>query len=485
MRISSKTSTLAVAAILSLSMLAGLALTTEETDAATTWINISTKEDLQRIGTDVEYPAGSGVMWTNSASYRMTADIELTGTDNLMPIGSGTNKFSGIFDGRGYTIDGLNQSEAMNPGAFGSRFPMGLFGYIDGGTVKNLNLTNIDILGNYPGAIAYTMFSSAGPALIEKCTITGAVSNFGYASMMGSYAGGIVTWIVADGNSVTVRECSIDVTVYTEDDNADAISGGIAGHINVEHGNAFFINCVNKGEVVAYSRGTEPYMHSSTGGFAGEVGVMNDGDSIQFINCVNTGDVVAQYGVTKYAGGTIGSIYWSSATLPVFFLINCYSTDILVSELFNVQIPSLAALVVIDGVSTPPRLTNQASGVYTMLEMETTQEEAAAGTSIFYTGITTLPDSTTASGFDFVNIWSIGEDGLPDVDLSSGTVDPTEPDKDDTDGLTLHQIIGIMMAMILITTLMGYWRGGGAGAMVGLSIGAVLTLIFAKLMGVF
>ena len=92
-----------------------------------------------------------------SGNYYLAKDITLNGNFTPLPT------FSGTFDGRGKTISGLKISTTAGSSAtvYG-----GLFKKLDGGTVKNLALKNVDIEISggrtvYAGAVAGKIYSEA------------------------------------------------------------------------------------------------------------------------------------------------------------------------------------------------------------------------------------------------------------------------------------------------------------------------------------
>ncbi|MBN1390086.1 MAG: PKD domain-containing protein, partial [Candidatus Thermoplasmatota archaeon] len=116
-------------------------------------------------------------------NYALKNDINasITRTWNsgagFMPIGTSTsNDFRGSLDGRGYNITNLyiNRSSSSY---------VGLFGMIDHGTVKNLNLKNASIRGYWSvGSIAG--YNNGGS--ISHCSVNGTVSGWRY---IGGYCG--------------------------------------------------------------------------------------------------------------------------------------------------------------------------------------------------------------------------------------------------------------------------------------------------------
>ena len=87
--------------------------------------------------------------------------------DDCAPIGDGTNKFNGTFDGDGHIIHNLRIE------SFGFWSEVSLFRDVgEGGTIKNLNLPNVKISGNETvgGLVGYNY------GAIQKCVTSGTVS---------------------------------------------------------------------------------------------------------------------------------------------------------------------------------------------------------------------------------------------------------------------------------------------------------------------
>ena len=79
-------------------------------------------------------------------------DIQLNPDIILAPIGDfkAEKAFSGIFDGNGHTISGLNVADLS-----GDNSTAGLFGYVKGATVRNLTLDGVKVRSNhFAGALA-------------------------------------------------------------------------------------------------------------------------------------------------------------------------------------------------------------------------------------------------------------------------------------------------------------------------------------------
>ena len=214
----------------------------------------------------------------------LAADITLPtvaeGESNWTPIGTYDhyyNRYTGTFDGGGHTITGLtiNQSGTDH---------VGLFGCIGGrGTVKNLTLENVNIIGhdNVGGVVGSTDYDSS---TVTDCTVSGTVSG-------NSNVGGVVGYHYAS----TVSGCTA--------------SGDVTGMGN------------NVGGVVGYNNSSVTACYHASGSVSGANFV---GGVVGFTNhrvtaCYNasgdvmgTGDRVG--GVAGYndMGATITACYWSN-----------------------------------------------------------------------------------------------------------------------------------------------------------------------------
>ena|GEM_PF-2638109 len=167
---------------------------------------------------------GSGTPegWTMSAHYKQTADIDLSGFDNWLPIGGngdshvGAVAFTGVYDGGGYVISNLTINRPGNAEANYDTYGyiQGLFNTIrDGGVVKNLGLEDVNIRAHsYTGGIAGV--NSRGT--ISNCYVTGKITR---GNSSGQNFGGIV-----GENSGVVEYC-----YSTAEIDVLGSVGGIAG----------------------------------------------------------------------------------------------------------------------------------------------------------------------------------------------------------------------------------------------------------------
>ncbi|WP_034861266.1 S-layer homology domain-containing protein [Ruminiclostridium cellobioparum] len=146
----------------------------------------------------------------------LTNDVDLSAYqsgDGWIPIGTSSYPFKGTFNGDGSTITGLSISYCSDY--------IGLFGTVDGGSVQNLKLDNVNInISSNASATGGIAGSISNNATIESCIVSGII-----ALPNGSGgAGGIVGSFNSSGATSTVRNCISTATV-----SCDQKAGGIAG----------------------------------------------------------------------------------------------------------------------------------------------------------------------------------------------------------------------------------------------------------------
>ena len=214
-----------------------------------------------------EYDAGdNGDVYNAVLTADITINADLEGEDTLgwTPIGLYTGareyvRYSGTFDGAGYTIYGLHYDNTAYTGR-----AAGLFGCLDSnGTVKDLTLADSCI----NGATEIGGIVSQNYGTVTGCTQSGIVSGTGAT-------GGIVCRNMDGGK---VEDC----------ENSGTVSGATTGGIAAEN-NGSVIACENSGAV----SGT-----SSVGGIVG----MNDSIVSDSLN------TAAVDGASTHVGGVVGN----------------------------------------------------------------------------------------------------------------------------------------------------------------------------------
>lgn len=214
--------------------------------------------------------------------FKLTNDVTMSNSST--PIGISASKpFKGTFDGGkfgggSYTISNLN--------TYGYDYS-GLFGYVQGGTIKNVNLANLTVNNNdgkYHGGIA----GELNGGTIEKCNVNGWVWG-------NEYIGGIVGRV---SGASTISNCTTSsgsqINFNGGSDTTRPRVGGIVGGMD---GNGTFSvtisGCVNTAKINNANNGTY--------GFGGIVGY-NSGQTVNISGCTNNAEINGK----SETGGIIG-----------------------------------------------------------------------------------------------------------------------------------------------------------------------------------
>ena len=265
----------------------------------------------------------AGRLPTTNKTFKLGADIDLTG-HKWVPIGKNmVSSFRGNFDGNGYKISGLviNSSDDYT-GLFG------MVGLNSGHTICNVTITDGYIKSSSGDAIGsiigFAYGSDPNPVVVKNCisyatvigyncvggivgdSLWGSVDNcvnYGYVSG-NDCVGGILG--LTDDSSHLTHGNVIDSVNYGEVDGWCHV-GGVAGYVNVGR----ILNSANFGEVYA------------SGDCAGGItGAHSDSKNAKTMNCINytkvwsyeasyTGAVIGRNTKDK---GYVGPVYYNKNT---------------------------------------------------------------------------------------------------------------------------------------------------------------------------
>lgn len=207
-----------------------------------------------------------------TAHAKLVNDIDLAyaSASSWIPV-SKSNAFAGTFDGNGHCIKNLYSS--FYQGGY-----VGLFGYVDGGTIKNLTVEGvIESSCQHQGMIAG---QSVG-ANFYNCVAKGRINTSGSAD----YVGGITGWFTRNSSSIpVVRGCASYVDIVS----TSTFAGGIIGKSNhsiimeacANYGNV--TGKINVGGLMGY---TDPQSDSHiTNCYVGSCEVRGTGSNV-FLTC--------------------------------------------------------------------------------------------------------------------------------------------------------------------------------------------------------
>ncbi len=243
--------------------------------------SISTSRELQQLAE----MTNNGLVNKN-VTFVLANDIDVSDIGGITPIGRDGAHFSGVFDGNGYEITGLNDD--LNEGL------SGLFGWIDNATITNLGVSgkmtnttnggllcgiaeNSTIRNCYSTGIIEGNTESGGLVGVSNCT--NIVACYSRATVKGTETiGGLCG--LAQNSQITASFTTGDVITETRH------SGGLVG---VAIDNTEINNCYTKGNV------------SSNGDINGGLIGMTQNVTIQ--NCYTTGNIE---GKGSAVGGLVG-----------------------------------------------------------------------------------------------------------------------------------------------------------------------------------
>ena len=159
---------------------------------------VSNIDELQRVA---DYPDAHFVQISNINANVTTS---WNGGDGFNPIGSFNSPFRGSYDGDGFEISGLRINRPNEE-------YVGLFGNVDGATIKNMRLVNVTIAGDRNvGGLVGVIYRNG---TIENSLTTGNVSG---NSNVGGLAGSI------SGTELSNSQARVDVS-------GDVNVGGLVG----------------------------------------------------------------------------------------------------------------------------------------------------------------------------------------------------------------------------------------------------------------
>ncbi len=262
------------------------------TATTTTWDNggtITTAAEFAQFA----YNVNNGKTYEGK-TITLGNDISLSGKD-WTPIGvKFDNPFSGIFDGNGKKITGLQIGTEGGPE--GTISYVGLFGMVNMGTIKNLGVDVTIYSGNMSGTVG-GLVSYLYLGTISNCYATGNVTG-GFYNQVGVLAGAVQ-------NSTVINCFATGNVAATVPSNAMPMEdmyniGGLAGYCL----SSTISNCYAKCNVSGSLNGVSPSNNQIAGGLIGAL------FASQLNNSYATGNVLS--GLSSARGGLVGFLRYDS-----------------------------------------------------------------------------------------------------------------------------------------------------------------------------
>ena len=223
-------------------------------------------------------------------------DLDLSGTQ-WTPIGNGDNfvrHFAGTFDGQHHKIMNLYHHYTGD-----ELVRNGLFGVVsDGGTLKDLLVTDADIASNDGSLLAGILADWVNGGTVENCYTSGKIENNVGDKMVGGLIGQC-TW------STQVKGCGSDATVISTESDEDHVDtvGGLIGQWENSADSSSITDCWFGGSVSCNN------IYSAVGGILGAnfENFIGNRPGVIIKNCM-----VATKNIT---GAEPGNITWITAVV--------------------------------------------------------------------------------------------------------------------------------------------------------------------------
>lgn len=178
---------------------------------------IGSAEDLRRMQSEIAKNS-SGMA---DKYYKMTADIDMTGTAPMDAIGTKDTPFTGTFDGNGHVISNLTENGPA------------LFGYLDG-TVKNLGIVNVNFVNSDNTQCAGIAYKTANnkAATITDCYVGGNLSiTLPQVIAKDLYLSGLISIFSPKGSATTtIKNCYFKGVMSIDGTSTDEYGFGLIGN---------------------------------------------------------------------------------------------------------------------------------------------------------------------------------------------------------------------------------------------------------------
>lgn len=270
-------------------------LSEEEQEKDIVYTEINSVADFIKIRENL---SGNYKLMSNIDLSKVTKDDKNVGKLGWIPFGYGTDgkwqgSFSGIFDGNGHSISGLTM-KGNTDGSKNGETPYtstGLFGRVEGGTLKNVNINDADITVSN-AATGCCIHTGILAGFVDSDEETGANASVENVSVSGK--------VIFSSPKQTVEE--------------NLAVGGIIGYA----GKADITNCTNNAFVGYESKEQEMPVNPTSRFLGGITGYLQRGN---ITSCVNKGNVVSYrcYYGNYNAGGDIIDSALSG--------LNCYNAS--------------------------------------------------------------------------------------------------------------------------------------------------------------
>ncbi len=270
--------------------------------AAPDYYGIKTADDMAKFALAVNTGAPLKRFMNEEGTVVLLSDVDMSGVESYLPVGTAEAPFEGIFDGKGFAIKNIRFTTDVT-----SQLNAAIFGALKG-TVKNLTVGAEGDVWTITGTCsAGTSIAGVAATAVEGAVIENCTNNVSFdfkaadpKDILVSIAG-----IAADVKGLAVTKCTNNADVHVKD-LANTGNGGkglqLAGIVGYARAATAVTECTNNGDFSAAS-----------GRGGGIVGTL-DGSTV--VKCTNNGtiedDKFGQFGGSqdvynnKRMGGLVG-----------------------------------------------------------------------------------------------------------------------------------------------------------------------------------
>ena len=356
---------------------------------------IYTAEDLNNIRNDLD------------GKYILMNDIDLSAYENWVPIGTELSAFKGEIDGNNKSINGLVVFDVVESA---NRASAGLFAFVSGATIKNLNIIDADVeirnetdhfysVGVISGNSKYSVF--------DNCKVSGSV----FVEVNGTCSAGGITGEITTDSEINNCENIADIVI---DGKSELYVGGIVGSASSP-----ISLCHNDGNITVNNSKSQNKEFDSIciGGICGNMFME------EIRNCYNTGNIVVDCMLGYSCTGGIGGY--------TFSVSDCYSIgNITYSNQFATESTGGVAGKVVYFFNGLGMSENKESFITNCYCLDNSLKAVGNIVSEQTSNVSILSEEdmkkqSSYIGFDFDNVWTMEENGYPVLGKSDTSVKPT------------------------------------------------------------
>ena len=246
-------------------------------NAVPDYYGIKTADDMAKFALAVNTGAPLKRFLNEEGAVVLLSDVDMSGVESYLPVGTAEFPFEGIFDGQGFAIKNIAFKTDVT-----SQLTAGIFGTLKG-TVKNLKVGAEGDVWTITGKCAAgTSIAGVAATAVEGAKIENCTNNVSFdfqaedtKDVLASVAG-----IAADVKGLAVTGCTNNADIHVKN-LANTGNGGkglqLAGIVGYARAATVVTDCVNNGDF------------SAPAGRGGGIVATLDGSTVK--NCTNNGTI--------------------------------------------------------------------------------------------------------------------------------------------------------------------------------------------------